>query len=80
MTTWAQHERRRKQEGRALLQQFDRAMLRRSLWLLRREAARPHKPNPAAAQYDGLMTVGMVRAEYLRRGWKVPKATRGERP
>lgn len=58
---------------------LDRAQLRRALWLLRRQDARPHEINPAAAQYDGIATLGTLRAEYRRRGWKIPKATRAER-
>lgn len=58
---------------------LDRAGLRRALWLTRRQDARPHEINPAAAQYDGLATASSVRAEYKRRGWKVPKPTRAER-
>jgi hypothetical protein len=58
---------------------LDRAQLRRALWLLRRQDARPAEINPAAAQYDQLATTGSVRAEYRRRGWKVPKPTRAER-
>ncbi len=63
----------------AFLASFDRSTLRRALWLLRRQAARPHEINPAAAQYDALATAGSVRAEYRRRGWKVPRPTRAER-
>lgn len=74
-------ERHRRRNGRQLLALFDRANLRRAMWLLRREHARPSEPNAPAAQYDSAgITVGMVRAEYRRRGWKVPKATRGELP
>ena len=61
------------------LAKLDRAGLRRALWLLRRQDARPHEINPAAAQYDGLATACSVRAEYKRRGWKTPKPTRFER-
>lgn len=57
---------------------LDRQGLRRALWLLRRQRARPTEPNPAAAQYDRLASEGQVRAEYKRRGWKVPKPTRAE--
>jgi hypothetical protein len=53
--------------------------LRRALWLLRRQDARPFEPCPAAAQYEGLATASIVRAEYRRRGLKVPKPTFGER-
>lgn len=63
----------------AFLAALDRSDLRRALRLLRRQAARPHELNPAAAQYDGLATAGSVRAEYKRRGWKLPKATAWER-
>jgi hypothetical protein len=64
------------------LASLDRAGLRRALWLLRRQAARPHEHNPAAAQYShyGLATAASVRAEYRRRGWKVPRPTKAERP
>jgi hypothetical protein len=65
---------------RKLLASLDRAGLRRALWLLRRQDARPHEVNPAAAQYDSHATAGSVRAEYRRRGWKVPRPTRAERP
>lgn len=58
---------------------LDRAGLRRALWLLRRQDAHPFEINPAAAQYDNLATPASVRAEYHRRGWKVPKPTRAER-
>lgn len=62
------------------LMSIDRRDLRRALWLLRRQRARPHETNPAAAQYDPLCTEYQVRAEYRRRGWKLPKPTRAERP
>ncbi len=65
---------------RTFLKSLDRPGLRRALWLLRRQEARPHEPNPAAAQYDGLATPSRVRSEYRRRGWKVPKRSRDERP
>lgn len=65
---------------RKFLSALDRAGLRRTLWLLRRQDARPSEPNPAAAQYDRLATAGSVRAEYRRRGWKVPRLTREEGP
>jgi len=42
--------------SRAFLADLDRAGLRRALWLLRYQDARPEKVNPAAAQYDGLAT------------------------
>lgn len=61
------------------LARLDRAGLRRALWLLRRQDARPYEINPAAAQFDELATAASVRAEYRRRGWKVPKPTRAER-
>lgn len=64
---------------RAFLAGLDRAGLRRALWFTRRQDARPSEANPAAAQYDGLATPGSVRAEYRRRGWRVPRPTRGER-
>lgn len=63
----------------AFIAELDRAGLRRALWLLRRQDARPHEINPAAAQYDGLATASAVRAEYKRRCWKVPLPTRAER-
>ena len=47
--------------------------------LLRRQDARPAEINPAAAQYDSHATPSSVRAEYRRRGWKLPKLTRWER-
>ena len=54
---------------REFLGKLDRAGLRRALWLMRRQDARPDESNPAAAQYDGLATASSVRAEYRRRGW-----------
>jgi len=60
----------------SFLTELDRASLRRALWFLRRQDARPHEVNPAAAQYDRLATAASVRAEYKRRGWKVPKPTK----
>lgn len=65
---------------REFLASLDRKGLRRALWLMRRQDARPWESNPAAAQYDGLATASSVRAEYRRRGWKVPKPTRMESP
>lgn len=64
---------------RGFLAGLDRLGLRRALWCLRRQDARPHEINPAAAQYDGLATAGSVRAEYRRRGWAIPKPSRAER-
>lgn len=64
---------------REFLASLDSRGLRRALWLLRRQDARPNEISPAAAQYDGLATTGYVRAEYRRRGWRVPKSTQGER-
>jgi uncharacterized protein (DUF3084 family) len=61
------------------LARLKRPELRRALWLLRRQDAKPSEINPAAAQYDRLATAGAVRAEYRRRGWKVPKPARAER-
>lgn len=66
--------------AREFLARLDRPGLRRALWFTRRSEARPHEVNPAAAQYWSLATAGYVRAEYRRRGWKVPKPTRAERP
>jgi hypothetical protein len=63
---------------RKFLQRLDRHGLIRALRLLRRQDARPRESNPEAAQYDGLATAGSVRAEYRRRGWKIPKPTRAE--
>jgi hypothetical protein len=81
MTPGPAYERRKRNDGRATLATFDRPSLRRALWLLRRETARPHEPNPAAAQYDAAgITLAMTGAEYRRRGWKTPRATRSERP
>jgi len=62
------------------LARCSRAGLRRALWFTRRQDARPHEANTAAAQYDGLATANSVRAEYRRRGWEIPKPTRAERP
>ena len=64
----------------SFLASLDRSDLRRALWLLRRQRARPREINPAAAQYDNLATESQVRAEYRRRGWTLPKPTRAERP
>lgn len=63
---------------RTFLAKLDRGGLRRALWALRRQDARPNEVNPTAAQYDRLATAGSVRAEYRRRGWKIPKPTREE--
>lgn len=63
---------------REFLRSLNRTELHRALQLLRRQDARPHESNPAAAQYDRLATVASVRAEYRRRGWKVPSRTRWE--
>lgn len=75
-----QYERKRLERGREILRSYNRQELRNVLWLLRRQESRPSEPNPAAAQWDGLTTLARVRAEYRRRGWKVPKMTREERP
>jgi hypothetical protein len=64
--------------NRNFISKLDRAGLRRALRFLRRQDARPHELNPAAAQYDCIATTGSVRAEYRRRGWKIPKPTRWE--
>lgn len=53
---------------RALIVWLPRADLRRALWLLRRQDARPHEINCGAAQYDRLATTSVVRAAYRRRG------------
>lgn len=58
---------------------LDRVSLRRALWFCRRQSARPYEINPAAAQYDGLATASSVRAEYKRRGWKIPRPSPMER-
>lgn len=68
-----------REKQRAFLAGQLRTDLRRILWALRREEARPHEVNYAAAQLDGIATASQVRAEYRRRGWKVPKPTRAER-
>lgn len=65
--------------NRAFLARCNRASLRHALWLTRRQYARPHEINPAASQYDGIATASSIRAEYRRRGWKVPKPTHAER-
>lgn len=75
MRNFTKEERRKSLE---LMASLDRKELRLVLWVLRRQDARPSESNPAAAQYDGLITTGGVRAEYRRRGWKIPKPTRGE--
>lgn len=67
------------QFDRKFLAGLDRAQLRRALWYMRRQDTHPNEINPAAAQYDGFATASSVRAEYRRRGWKVPKPTRAER-
>jgi len=64
---------------RKFLSGLSRSQLRRALWFLRRQDARPYETNPAAAQYDNLATSQGVRAEYKRRGWKLPKPTLAER-
>lgn len=64
---------------RDFIQRLNKPGLRRALWLLRRQDSRPHEPNPAAAQYDGLATAAALRAEYRRRGWKVPALSAAER-
>lgn len=71
---------REKNYDRAFLAGLDRAGLRRALWLLRRQDARPFEVSPAAAQYGvaRLATTSSVRAEYRRRGWKIPRPTRHE--
>lgn len=63
----------------AFLASLDRTSLRRALWFTRRQAARPNEVNPAAAQYDRLATASSVRAEYKRRGWKIPRSLSTER-
>ncbi len=68
-----------KRFDRPFISSLDRASLRRALWLLRRQDARPHESNSAAAQYDRLATAGAVRAEYRRRGWRIPRPSRAER-
>jgi hypothetical protein len=64
---------------RGFLSTLNREGLRRALWYCRRQDSRPGEINPAAAQYDGLATSASVRAEYRRRGWKVPRLTQAER-
>lgn len=54
------------------------AELRRALWFCRWQDTHPNLANPAAAQYDGVATASSVRAEFRRRGWKIPKPTRRE--
>lgn len=63
---------------KSFLARIDRAGLERALQLLRQQKAHPSESNPAAAQYDGLATIGSVRAEYRRRGWVVPKTKIGK--
>lgn len=65
---------------RKFLAQCDKPMLRRALWLLRRMNARPYESNPAGMQLWHLATLRGVHAEYKRRGWKLPKATKAEKP
>jgi hypothetical protein len=57
---------------RSFLQKLERDELRRALIVLRQQDTHPRESNPVAAQYDGLATSGSVKAEYRRRGWKVP--------
>ncbi len=64
---------------RPFLASLSRLSLRRALRFLRRQDARPYEVNPAAAQYDGLATSSAVRAEYRRRGWRVPRPSGWER-
>lgn len=69
-------------ELRSFLAGFDRPGLRRALWCMRRAEARPAEINLAANQYyqvSTLMSASAVRAEYVRRGWKIPRPTRMER-
>lgn len=68
-----------KRFDRGFLARLDMVELRRALWFVRRQQARPWETNAAAAQYDGLATPSSVRAEYRRRGWKVPRPTLAER-
>lgn len=66
--------------ARTLLAGMDRRELRGVLRLLRYQDAHPSEPNPAAAQYElAGVTTGKVRAEYRRRGWRVPAPTPVER-
>jgi len=65
---------------RAFLATLDRPRLRHALALLRRMNARPHESNPAGMQLWRLATLRGVHAEYKRRGWKLPKATKAEKP
>lgn len=67
------------EQHRRFLAGLPREDLRRALWLLRRQDARPREINCAAAQYDNIASTAAVRAEYRRRGWKLPKPTRAER-
>ncbi len=62
----------------SFIQSLSSINLRRALWFLRRQDTRPHETNPAAAQYDSLATSGSIRAEYRRRGLKIPKPTKDE--
>lgn len=64
----------------SLLHSMDRSFLRHCLRHLRRYHSSPREANPAGAQCaDAGLTLALVRAEYRRRGWKVPKPTRWER-
>lgn len=65
--------------NKSFLMRLDRTSLRRALWFTRRQETRPNENNPAAAQYDGIATAASVRAEYRRRGLRVPRPTRAER-
>jgi len=65
--------------NKEFIRSLDRQQLRRALWFLRRQDSRPYELNPAAAQYDSLASTSAIRSEYRRRGWKLPKITRGER-
>lgn len=64
---------RRIARHRVFLAKLDRQDLLRALALLRAQERHPNESNPAAAQFDGLATVAQVRAEFRRRGWKLPK-------
>lgn len=57
---------------REFLSRLDYPGLKRALVLLRYQDRHPRESIPEAAQYDQLATTASVRAEFKRRGWKLP--------
>lgn len=64
---------------RSFLANLDRSGLRRALWLLRRQDARPSEINPAAAQprlrYSARTDDAVASPSY----WKTPRRTSDEK-